>query len=128
MPRSASRARRSIRTGITRSRPPPWISPSSCLSSLRQSRSRSSWQRRQVALERALRRPRVEVDAEALHRGLDPLEHARHRVALLAPELGDVVASVAVLGRLLAEPGRLDGGAEALHLRTGVVVVVLAGN
>ena len=41
-------------------------------------------------------------------------------------ELGDVLAPVAVLGRLLPAPDRLDRGAEALHLRAGVVVVVLA--
>ena len=36
------------------------------------------------------------------------------------------VAPVAVLGRLLPAPHRLDRGAEAVHLRAGVVVVVLA--
>ena len=41
-------------------------------------------------------------------------------------QLGDVVAVVAVLGRLLPAPARLDRGAEAVHLRAGVVVVVLA--
>ena len=51
---------------------------------------------------------------------------ARHRVARRARELGDVVAVVAVLGRLLAAPHRVDRRAEALHLRAGVVVVVLA--
>ena len=41
-------------------------------------------------------------------------------------ELGDVLAVVAVLGRLLAAPHRLDRRAEAVHLRARVVVVVLA--
>ena len=48
------------------------------------------------------------MDPEALERGLDPLEHLRHRVAILSRELGDVIAAVAVLGRLLPAPDRLD--------------------
>ena len=66
------------------------------------------------------------MDPEALERCLDPLEHLRHRVALLGRELGDVVALVAVLRRLLPAPDRLDRLAELRHLRARVVVVVLA--
>ena len=66
------------------------------------------------------------MDPEALERRLDLLEHRRHRIALERGELGDVRALVAVLGRLLPAPDRLDRGPEALHLRAGVVVVVLA--
>ncbi len=79
-----------------------------------------------LELDRALPLPRVEVDAEALERRLDPLEHDRNRVAVELRELSDVVALVAVLGRLLAAPRRLDGGCETLHLSARVVVVVLA--
>ena len=49
-----------------------------------------------------------------------------HGVAVDLRELGDVVAVVAVLRRLLAAPHRVDRGAEAVHLGAGVVVVVLA--
>ena len=79
-----------------------------------------------LELDRALPLPRVEVDAEALERRLDPLEHDRNSVAVELRELRDVIALVAVLGRLLAAPRRLDGLCETLHLSTGVVVVVLA--
>ncbi len=41
-------------------------------------------------------------------------------------ERGDVVAVVAVLGRRLAAPQRVDRRAEPLDLGAGVVVVVLA--
>ena len=44
----------------------------------------------------------------------------------LGRQLGDVRALVPVLGRLLPTPDGLDGGSELLHLRAGVVVVVLA--
>ena len=81
---------------------------------------------RDLGLDVALPLPRVEVDAEALERRLDPLEHRRHRIAGKRRELRDVLAVVAVLGRLLAAPHRLDRRVEALHLRAGVVVVVLA--
>ena len=40
-------------------------------------------------------------------------------------ELLDVLPAVAVLGRLLPTPRRVDGRAEAVHLRARVVVVVL---
>ena len=53
-------------------------------------------------------------------------QHRGDRVALQGGELVDVVALVAVLGRLLPAPHRLDRGAEPVHLRAGVVVVVLA--
>ncbi len=76
--------------------------------------------------ELALQRPRVEVDPEPLERRLDLLEHPRHRVALDLRQLRDVRAPIAVLGRLLPAPDRLDRGAEAIHLRARVVVVVLA--
>ena len=41
-------------------------------------------------------------------------------------QLGDVRTLIAVLRRVLPAPDRLDRGAEAIHLRAGVVVVVLA--
>jgi len=66
------------------------------------------------------------VDPEALQRRLDPLEHLRHRVALLGRELGDVLPLVTVLRRLLPAPDRLDRLAELRHLCAGIVVVVLA--
>ena len=81
----------------------------------------------QPLLDLALARPRVEVDAEALERLLDLLA--------ASPATGSpgsrasssmYVAVVAVLGRLLPAPHRLDRRAEAVHLRAGVVVVVLA--
>ena len=66
------------------------------------------------------------MDAEALERLLDLLEHRRHGVARKLRQLADVVALVAVLGRLLPAPDRLDRLAELVHLRARVVVVVLA--
>ena len=66
------------------------------------------------------------MDAEALERCLDLFQHPRHRVALERGETRDVVAVVAVLGRLLPPADRLDRCAEALHLGACVVVVVLA--
>ena len=80
----------------------------------------------QPLLELALLRPAVEMDPEALERLLDLRQHQRHGVAAQRREVGDVGALVAVLGRLLATPARLDRGAEELHLAAGVVVVVLA--
>jgi hypothetical protein len=65
------------------------------------------------------------VDAEALEGGLDLLQHRRDGIAFERGEPRDVVAVVAVLGRLLAPPHRLDGRPETVHLRPGVVVVVL---
>ena len=66
------------------------------------------------------------MDPEALHRRLDPLQHLRHRIVRQPRQLGDVGAVVAVLRRLLATAPGLDRRAEPLHLRAGVVVVVLA--
>ncbi len=66
------------------------------------------------------------MDAKALERGLDLLPHARHGVAVVLGQLGDVVPEVAALRRLLAAATRLDGLAELVHLGAGVVVVVLA--
>ena len=66
------------------------------------------------------------MHAEPLHRALDRCEHLRHRVALLRGELGDVLALIAVLRHRLTAPQRVDRRAEALHLSTRVVVVVLA--
>ena len=83
-------------------------------------------QLREPLRELALERPRVEMDAEPLERRLDPRQHRRDRVALEGGELADVVALVAVLRRLLPAPHRLHRSAEELHLRAGVVVVVLA--
>ena len=66
------------------------------------------------------------MDPEALERRLDLLQHRRDRVALHARKLDDVLAAVAVFGRLLPAPDRVDREAEALDLGAGVVVVVLA--
>ena len=79
-----------------------------------------------LGLDDALPLERVEMDTEPLEGRLDLLEHPRHRVPRLPRELDDVLAAIAVLGRLLAAANRLDGLPEALHLRAGVVVVVLA--
>jgi len=77
-------------------------------------------------LELTLLRPAVEVDAEALERGLDSSEHGRDRVSFLSSQVFDVRALVALLGKLLTPPTRLDGRPKAIHLTTRVVVVVLA--
>ena len=53
-------------------------------------------------------------------------EHLGDGVAGKRRQLRDVVAAVPVLGRLLAATHRLDRRVEPLHLRAGVVVVVLA--
>ena len=66
------------------------------------------------------------MDAEALERRLDAVQHLLDRVARALRELLDVRAVVAVLRRLLPAPRGLDGRAKAFHLRAGVVVVVLA--
>src|SRR5207302_740983 len=68
----------------------------------------------------------VEVNTEAVERALDLLEHARYGILVARSQLVDIRASVAVLGRLLPAPPRIDGGPELLHLSAGVVVVVLA--
>ncbi len=78
-----------------------------------------------LGLDDALPLVRVEMDAEPLQARLDQVQHARHRVALLARQVGHVGAPVAVVGRLLPAPRRFDRLAEAVHLRAGVVVVVL---
>ncbi len=78
------------------------------------------------SLDDALALEGVEADPEPLQRRLDQAEHHRHGVAVDLRELGDVVAVVAVLGRLLAAAHRVDRRAEAVHLGAGVVVVVLA--
>src|SRR5207248_215618 len=80
----------------------------------------------EAALELALQGPGVEVDAKAVERSLDLLEHARDGILVTRGQLLHVRAVVAVLGRLLSAAPRLDRGAELLHLRAGVVVVVLA--
>ncbi len=66
------------------------------------------------------------MNAKNVERPLDLLEHPRHRVLVARRELVDIGAAVAVLGGLLPSPSRLDRGPELLHLRAGVVVVVLA--
>jgi hypothetical protein len=93
---------------------------------------------RAVVVHRALREEAVEVDPEPLQRALDPLHHVLHaqhrelvRVALgravdFGGELGDVVALVAALRRLLAAGARPDRLAEEPHLGPVVVDVVLA--
>ena len=80
----------------------------------------------QALFELALPAEAVEVDPEPLEGRLDLLEHQRHRIALQRGEVLDVGAPVAVLRRLLPTPRSLHRGAEALHLATRVVVVVLA--
>ena len=79
-----------------------------------------------LGLDDALPLEGVEVDPEPLERRLDLLEHPRHRVALHLRELRDVGALVAALRRRRTAPRRLDRRAEEVHLRAGVVVVVLA--
>ena len=66
------------------------------------------------------------MDAEALERRLDPVDHRVNGVAVPLRELRDVRALIAVLGRLLAAPHRLDRRSEALDLAAAVVEVVLA--
>ena len=78
------------------------------------------------------------MDAKALERGANLLQHqldadARELVGVLVCrardplcQLGDVVAAVAVLGRLLATRTRADRRAEVENLRAVVVDVVLA--
>ena len=56
----------------------------------------------------------------------DELRALCHRIAVLLSDPLDVLAPVAVLGGLLSPPHGLDRVAEAVHLRTRVVVVVLA--
>ena len=53
-------------------------------------------------------------------------EHRRNGIAVERGQVRDVRALIAVLGRLLPAPHCLDRGPEAIHLRAGVVVVVLA--
>ena len=90
--------------------------------------------------QRALRRPGVEADAEALQGRLDPGPHRLGPEALeplevvgagavggeLGGELGDVLALVAVLRRLGAPHPGGDRLGEQPHLAAGVVEVVLA--
>ena len=66
------------------------------------------------------------MDAESLQGVLDRREHLRHRIAVGRRELLDVRALVSVLGDRLPTPERRDRLAKAVHLRAGVVVVVLA--
>ena len=66
------------------------------------------------------------MDAEALERCLDAVQHLRHGIAGGARELLYVLPLVAVLRDRFALAHGLDGGAKAVHLRAGVVVVVLA--
>src|SRR3982751_6222954 len=89
-------------------------------------------------VERALGEPGVEVDAVDVERGADAGDEALDAVAGervevhvggavdLGGELGDVLALVAVLGRLLAAGPGADGLREAAHLTALVVEVVLA--
>src|SRR5262249_4194623 len=60
----------------------------------------------EATLELALQGPGVEVDAKAVERVLDLLEHPRNRVARARRELVDVRAAIAGLGRLLPTPPR----------------------
>ena len=77
-------------------------------------------------LELALERPGVEMDAEALERRLDLRQHRGHGVAVQLGQRVHVLTLVAVLRRLLAAADGVHGCPELLHLRAGVVVVVLA--
>ncbi len=77
-------------------------------------------------LDLALLLPGVEVDAEALERLLDALEHGRDGVARQRRELLDVLPLIAVLGRVAPFPHGVDGLAEPVRLGARVVVVVLA--
>src|SRR5215213_8119037 len=79
-----------------------------------------------VLLELALEHPGIEVESKALERALHLREHRRNWIAFASRELVDVRAVVAVLGRLLPAPARLDGSPEAVYLSARVVVVVLA--
>ena len=87
----------------------------------------------------ALAEPGVELDAVVGERGADPRDHqlttpsAARRVGVqlgrardLPGQLSDVLALVAVLGRLLAARASHDRRAEAGDLPAGVVEVVLA--
>ena len=76
-------------------------------------------------LQLALQGPAVEVDAKSLHRVLDRREHLRHRIAFRARELLDILTLISVFGDRLPTPERRDRLAKAIHLRAGVVVVVL---
>ena len=89
-------------------------------------------------MQRGLREPGVEVDAETVQRCADALEQeldagardgidvGRGRVGDALGQLGHVGALVAILGhRLPARPG-LDRLAQLLHLAAVVVDVVLA--
>src|SRR5581483_171909 len=76
-------------------------------------------------LDLALVCPRVEVNPETLERLLDPQTHRGHRIGR-TDELGEVFAAVAVLWRFLPTHDGGDRLAKAVHLRAGVVVVVLA--
>ncbi len=80
----------------------------------------------EVGLDVALAHPALDVDAEALERRAELLEHELHRVALGRGELDEVLALVAVLGRLLPPGARVDGRAEADDLLADVVHVELA--
>ncbi len=88
--------------------------------------SRSAISFGNLRLHVALQDPGIEVHAKALERLLDLRQHRRDGIAGQTRELGDVLAAIAVRGRLLPTPHRLDGGVETLHLRPCVVVVVLA--
>ena len=66
------------------------------------------------------------MDPEALEGLLDLLEHLRDGVAFERGQIDEVGALIAILGRLLSSADRLHGRPEPVHLRTGVVVVVLA--
>ena len=79
-----------------------------------------------LRLDDALPLERVEPDPEPLERGFDRPEHPRHRVAGLEGKSRDVVALIPVLRGVLAAACGIDRVAELVHLRPGIVVVVLA--
>ena len=66
------------------------------------------------------------MDPERVELALDLVQHPVDRIPGLGRDLREVLARVAVLGRLLAPPPGLDGLAEELDLATDVVEVVLA--
>ena len=90
-------------------------------------------------MQRALREPAVEVNAEAIQGRLDPAAHRLDpapgdlieiarvdaRRGQLLRQLGDVFALVALVGRLPPPHAGRDRLREAAHLPAGVVQVVL---
>ena len=79
-----------------------------------------------LQLDLFLAPPAVHIDAECLELSRDLVEHQLDGVAVHRCELDEVLADVALLGRILPAPAGLDRGAEELDLAADVVEVVLA--